>query len=251
MRSYTLALTLAASLLTSCSIGSDRDYQLVVSWVLNGFVPDADLCQELGIATARLEVRSGDGTRVRTLEADCDELVKNSEGETFGGFITSPAFAWEVRYTYVLTLLDANGNVRSTPPAEGEFFVGYDEADFFEIGYLDYVAPAGQAAALHAEWSVRTGDVAAACAAERIAKVRIVAVSALNEEFEAPVVVAEAPCAEGRFTTNGQKVLARGDFRFRYEAVSEAGSLVQAGDPIPVLVDGTQDIVLPRELFLN
>jgi hypothetical protein len=251
MRSYTLALTLAASLLSGCSFGTDRDYQVVVSWLLNGFVPDAALCQELGIATARLEVRSGNGTRVKTLEAPCDGNIVNSQEETFGGFITTRAFAWDVAYSYTLTLLDASGNVRSTPPAQGSFYVDFDQAEYYELGYLDYVAPAGLAAGLHAEWSVRSGDVPTACVTERIAKVRIVAVSRLNEAFEAPVLVAEAPCADGKISSNGAKVLARGDYLFRYEAISEAGSVVDPGQAIPVFVDGSADVTLPRELFLN
>lgn len=250
MRSYSLALALALSLASGCSFGTDRDYQVVVSWLLNGFVPDAALCDELGIRTARLEVRSGNGTRVKTLEAPCDGTIVNSEGDEFGGFITTRAFAWDVNYGYTLTLLDASGNVRSTPPASGTFYVGFDEAEYYELGYLDFVEPKGQAAALHAEWSVRSGDVATACAAEKIAKVRLLAVSRLNTEFESPILVAEAPCAEGRFDSAG-KVLARGDYLFRYEAISEGGSLVQAGRGIPVFVDGSVDVTLPRELFLN
>jgi len=55
------------------------------------------------------------------------------------------------------------------PPVTDTFFVGFDEGEYYEIGYLDYVAPTGTAAALHGEWSVRAGDVAGACAAERVA----------------------------------------------------------------------------------
>jgi hypothetical protein len=249
MRSYRLALALTVSLLSSCSFGSDRDYQLVVTWLLNGFVPDPELCQELGIARARLEVSSGAGRRVRTIEADCHRTVVNSLGQEFGGFVTSRSFAWEVDYTYTLTLLDANGNVRSTPPAQRAFYEDFNGADVHELGFLDYVAPQGQAAALHGEWSVLNQDLASACAAKSIGVVRIVAVSPYNEKFEGSAVVAEAPCAAGQFTSNG-KVLARGDYIFRYEAYSTAGSFVEAGVGIPVLVDGAQDVNLPREMFV-
>jgi hypothetical protein len=251
MRSYTLALTLAASLLSGCSFGTDRDYQVVVSWLLNGFVPDAELCQELGIATARLEVRSGNGTRVKTLEAPCDGAIENSKGDTYGGFITTRAFAWDVDYSYSLVLLDASGNVRSTPPSQGRFYVDFGDAEYAELGYLDFVDPVGQAAALHGEWSVRNGPPATECGLVDIARVRIVAVSRLNTEFEAPVLVAEAPCVDGQIDSNGAKVLARGDYLFRYEAISSRGSLVQTGAAIQFEVDGSRDVTLPRELFLN
>jgi hypothetical protein len=248
MRSYRL-LAVLLSALSSCSFGTERDYQVVVTWLLNGFIPDAALCQELGIATARLEVRSGAGDRVKTLEAPCDRTVPTSQGE-YGGFITSQSFAWEVNYTYSLTLLDAAGNARSDPPATGEFYVAFDDGNVVELGYLDYVAPLGNASALYGEWTVKNEPAATACAAIDIAQVRIVAVSAQNTEFEAPVLVATAPCAEGRFSSNGAKILARGDYLFRYEAYSAAGALVETGSPIAVLVDGT-DVTLPRELFLN
>jgi hypothetical protein len=250
MRSYSLALALALSLASGCSFGTDRDYQVVVSWLLNGFVPDAALCDELGIRTARLEVRSGNGTRVKTLEAPCDGTIVNSEGDEFGGFITTRAFAWDVNYSYTLTLLDASGNVRSTPPASDVFYVGFDEAEYYELGYLDFVDPKGQAAALHAEWTVRNMDAATGCVGADVAKVRVVAVSRLNTEFEFPILVAEAPCTDGRIDSVG-KILARGDYLFRYEAFSGAGSLVQAGAAIPVYVDGNADVTLPRALFLN
>jgi len=251
MRSYRLALALAVALLSGCTFGSDRDYQLVVTWLLNGFVPDAELCQELGIATARLEVRSGDGRRVRTLDASCERTVENSLGQLFGGFVTSRSFAWDVDYTYTLSLLDANGAVRSTPPAQGSFYEGFNAADVHELGFLDYVAPQGQAAAFHGEWSVKNLDPATECAAQRIAKVRVVAVSPFNEQFEGAALVGEASCADGKIGSNGAKVLARGDYVFRYEAYSDANALVEAGRGIPVLVDGTQDVILPRELFLD
>lgn len=251
MRSYRL-LAVLLSALSSCTFGTERDFQVVVTWLLNGFIPDAALCEELGVATARLEVRSGAGDRVKTLEAPCDRTVPTSEGE-YGGFITSQSFAWEVNYTYSVSLLDRAGNVVSNPPATGEFYVAFDDGDIVELGYLDYVAPLGSAAALYGEWTVRNEAPATACAApgNDIAQVRIVAVSAQNTEFESPVQVAVAPCADGKINSNGAKILARGDYLFRYEAYSSGGALVQAGRAIAVTVDGTQDVTLPRELFLN
>lgn len=250
MRSFRLPLALVLALSSGCS-SDDGDYSLVVTWLLNGYVPDALLCQELGIAKARLEVRSGAGTRTKTLEAACESQVENLDGQVYGGFVTSEAFAWGVEYDYTLTLLDAQGNVRSTPPASGSFFLGFEEDNYYQLGFLDYVAPAGQVAALYGEWSVGVGDIASTCAQNRIAKVQIIAVSALDTQFEGGAVVAEAPCSSGMYSSNGAKVLATGHYLFRYEAYSDAGALVEAGAGIEVQVDGTRDVVLPRETFLS
>jgi hypothetical protein len=250
MRSYALALgsvLLSSPLLGSCTV--DRDYQVAVTWTINGMVPDAALCQEQGIARARFEARTASGKPLKPLEARCDGVITLSDQNEYGGFYTTRSFVWDRDYEYTLTLLRADGSAASTP-GTGTFYVPFDNADVWELGFLDFLNPTGTVGALSGEWSVRNAtDLAAACAADRISKVRILAASALDTDLVDTFVVAEAACSAGRFASPG-KVLATGDYLFQYVAVSDGGNLVEAGKPIAATVTGN-DVVLPREMFLS
>ena len=250
MRSYALALgsVLLCSPLWSCS--PDRDYQVAVPWLLNGRVPNAQTCQEQHIARGRFEVFTSSGKKLQTLESDCAGVITLSDGQQYGGFLTTRAFVWDRAYNYTLTLVDAAGAPQSTP-GQGYFDVPFDSADIYELGFLDYLNPHGGAAALSGEWSVASAaDLAAACTANRVSKVRIFVASARDTKLEDAAQMGEANCSDGRFTSSG-KVLATGNYLFEYVAVSDGGNVVQTGDSIPVNVDGSHDIALPREMFLS
>lgn len=250
MRSYALTL---GSVLVCAQLGSctpDRDYQVAVPWALNGVVPSAQTCQEQHIARGRFEVFSASGKKLQTLESDCAGVITLSDGYQYGGFLTTRAFVWDRTYNYTLTLVDASGAPQSTP-GQGSFEVPFDSADIYELGFLDYLNPHGSAAALSGEWSVATStDLAAACSANRISKVRVFVASALDTKLEDATQVAEANCSDGRFVSSG-KILATGNYLFEYVAVSDGGNVVQTGDAIPVSVDGSHDVALPREMFLS
>ncbi|MDB4972764.1 MAG: hypothetical protein JWN48_1105 [Myxococcaceae bacterium] len=254
MRSYALALgsvgLCCLPWVAGCSSNADRDYQVAVPWTINGMVPDPGLCQEQRIARGRFEVTTGSGKPLKTLEGDCAGTVTLSDGFDYGGFLTTRSFDWDRTYNYSLSLVDAAGNPVSTP-GRGSFRVGFDEADIYELSFLDFLNPAGTVAGFSGEWSVRTNpDLVASCAAERISKVRILVASALDTELVDATPIGEANCAEGKFVSNG-KVLATGDYLFQYVAVSEGGNVVEAGNSIPAKVDGSKDIALPREMFLS
>jgi hypothetical protein len=235
---------------SGCTLGPSGDYKVAVSWLINGTEPNADLCAEQRIARFRFEVRTGAGHALKTIESDCAATIKLSNGNVYGGFLTTTSFDWETDYYYSLTPLDAAGTALADA-TESSFVVRWDEADIWELRPLDYLQPVGAAASLGGEWRVHgdSEDVAAACAAADIKTVRILASSALDEELVDAVQIADAPCSDGKIVAN-TKTLARGFYNFFYEAVSSGGSIVADGDPIQVLVDGPKDVVLPREVFL-
>jgi hypothetical protein len=243
-------LALCLSSLSGCS--NNGDYQVAVSWVLNGTTPSAAMCQEHGIARARFEVRSEGGSRVKTVEGDCAELITLSDGYDYGGFYTNDSFAWDTRYDYTLTLVDAAGNPVSVP-ARSSFQLGWDQADVFELNYLDYVNPSGRAATLSADWQFANGSAAsigADCAAANITRVRIVATSALDDTLADSVTVAEADCGAGRFVSAGP-ILATGDYLFFYQALRADGTVATTTDTQAQFADFNSDIVLMRASFFG
>lgn len=257
MRSHARALgglALCLSSLSGCS--NNGDYQVAVSWVLNGATPNVDTCQEQGIARARFEVRSQGGSRMKTVEGNCADLITLSDGFDYGGFYTNDSFEWDTRYDYTLTLINAAGNDVSVP-ASASFQVGWDQADVFELNYLDYVNPLGRSASLTAEWQFNNGtaaSVAADCAAQRVSKVRILATSALDDP-EQPVdtvPVAEAECAAGTFVSNGP-ILATGNYMFYFQAISDNGSVVTTtrAQNVPPVDFDTQVVLMRASFFGN
>lgn len=253
MRSYSVAVALALALLTGCS--NERDYQVAVSWLINGMVPSPERCQEQGIARARFVVRSQSGKTLQTLEEDCGSTLVLSDGNEYGGFLTTRSFEWDTRYSFSLSLVDASGKDVSLA-ASDSFYVPYAEADIFELGYLDYVQPTGQAASLGGEWSVGSNpDLVAACAQARLKTVQILAASALDTNFENAFPVLEAPCSAGQMSSNNGTtrvpILATGYYQFKYILVSEGGSVVPANTAVlgPYVVPDVQDIRLPRQTF--
>jgi hypothetical protein len=255
MRLHAMALSglaLCLSSLSGCS--NSDDYQVAVSWVINGATPNADTCQEHGIARARFTVRAQGSSREKTVEGNCADTITLSDGYDYGGFYTNDSFDWDTRYDYTLTLIDASGNNVSVP-ASASFQIGYDQADVFELNYLDYVNPLGRSASLTAEWQFNNGtasSVAADCAAQRVSKVRIAATSSLDDP-QNPVdltTVAEADCAAGSFVSNGP-ILATGDYLFYFQALSENGAVVTTTAAQPRFVDFNDSLVLMRASFFG
>lgn len=253
MRSYALALVSLLAALTGSGCTNDNDYQLAVSWLINGTTPNADLCAEQGVAKARFEVRSGGGRQLKTVEANCADTVILSDREKYGGFLTSRAFTWDVDYYFTLTLVDAAGKPVSIPAEGGPINVGFDEAEIHELGYLDYIQPKGNFAPLAADWTVlgdRLDTVAADCAAAGIDKVRIMAASALDQDLLDAVAVAESPCATGKFQSAGA-ILARGFYFIWLEAVGPLGNVVESAheQAQEFLVNGPEPVLVTRVRF--
>ncbi len=255
MRSYAHAfggLALCLAFLSGCN--NNGDYQVAVSWVINGSTPSPDTCAEHGIARARFEVRSEGGKRVKTLEGDCATTITLSDGGNYGGFYTNSSFDWDTRYDYTLTLVNASGNPVSTP-ASASFQIGFDQADVFELNYLDYVNPVGTSASLTAEWQFANGSaasVAADCAAQGISRVSVLATSALDDpQARADAVqVAVADCSSGRFVSNGP-ILATGNYFFFFQALRPDGTAATTTGNQEVFVDFNQSVVLMRASFFG
>jgi len=251
MRTYALSLAILLASLSGCT--QDGDYQVAVSWLINGTTPTPDLCAEQRVDRARFEVRSAGGKRVKTVESRCADTIFLNDDNEYGGFLSTVSFDWDTQYYFTLTLVDAVGAPISVP-WEGQFRVG-DDTDIKDLPYLDFVEPKGTAAGLTGQWSVRTGDLATeeSCRAADIGTVRIFATSALDEGLLDAKQVAEVPCASGSFVSQG-KILARGFYVFFFEAYSRVSPdvLVHAGRAsAPFLVDGSKDVALAREIFLS
>jgi hypothetical protein len=254
MRSHARAfggLALCLSSLSGCS--NNGDYQVAVSWLINGSTPNAAMCQEHGIARARFEVRSQGGSTMKTVEGNCADLITLSDDYDYGGFYTNDSFEWDARYNYTLTLIDAAGNGISVP-ASSSFQVGWNQADIFELNYLDYVDPVGRSASLTGEWQFANGSqatVAADCTNAGIARVRIMATSSLDYESLADAApVAESACSDGRFVSNGP-ALSTGDFLFFYQALRADGTVATTSDTQAFPVDFNSSIVLMRASFFG
>ena len=260
MKSYALALGLGVSLAAltqGCT--AEHDYAVAVPWLLNGFAPDRDLCDRLGIARGRLEVSNRNGGKTKTLEADCaaqvyiiDPTPPAREGY-YGGFQTTYAFDWDTTYLFKVSLVDASGSAVS-PAYEGEFRVDYDSGEILSLGTFDYLQPVGTVSAVTASWSESTNDLPVACANHQIESVRVVLVTSDNPGFEYPYELARVACADGKWSSNG-KILEIGDYFVRYEAHKSDGTPNDAypklGEAIPVTVDGTSEtITLPNQMFL-
>ena len=240
------------ALLSGCGGKAEGDYAAVISWAINGMLPNPEICREQGIVRGRFEVQDRRGKNAQTLEADCSATVRFPEG-AFGGFETSYAFKYDVPYLYTISLVDAAGRPLAEPVRDEMVLSEYQD-DVAELPTIDFLQPNGSAAALHGEWRVvlpngaPIDDIASNCTQAGIHTIYIVVTSRLDPEFTSGVAFREAKCAEGKYDTSGRE-LATGDYYFRYEAVSAGGSIVQIGEPIEVFVDGSGDVVLPRETF--
>jgi len=237
---------------TGCTLGPSGDYQVAVSWLINGTTPTADLCAEQRIARFRFEVRTGGGRVLKTHEADCASTTRLGDGFEYGGYLSSAFFEWETEYFYTLTPVDASGNALSDS-AESSFSLYYGEGDIYDLVPLDFLQPVGSVASLAGEWSIGSNlvdDLVSACARRGIKTVRMMASSGLDKELLDAVQLGEAPCGDGKFAS-GTNVLARGSYNFFYEAVSTGDSTVAISEATQILVADAKPVVVPRAIFPN
>lgn len=238
-----LLASTATLLPTGCGFDPNHDYGVTSTWLLNGSPPDAERCEELGIDTFRLSM-DGPGPATK-LEADCEETIRIGE-LLYGGFETSVSFDYGVDYDYTVDALDANGKVafryESTITAYYGDFVPVD------LDTVDVFAPEGKTASFVAQWLYTDGDLAADCQRNQVDKVAIWLSSATDPDLFEPVVIGEAPCADGIIESDG-KVLARGDYYFQYVSFTDRNAVAELGEPIPVSITGPQEVVLPRYQF--
>jgi len=246
--SLLVVLSLFALPLAGCG-NTDRDYEVAVRWVINGMVPSPEVCAEHGIARARFEVWNQSGKKLQTLESPCADLIVASDEYEYGGFVTTPAFEWDRRYDFALTLVAADGTAVSST-VQNWFFGEYGEP-FVELPYLDYVNPTGTTASLTGEWALadRNGQPAT-CAQFGIEKVELIVASALDPEFEQSFILGDpVPCSNEPFGTFrlATRTLAAGNYQFYYRAMSAGDVEVARSTPITLIVDRDPAILSPRQ----
>jgi hypothetical protein len=238
----------AAVCAAGCSYSSSDDYGVVVSWLLNGLEPTAELCREQGIARVRLTVDDGPGKPV-SVEADCDETLILSDGLSYGAFETNASFEFGVGYAYEVEFLDKKGKA----------LYGYDStlvayANYYtpvELDTIDVFEPLGSQAKLTAAWFFEGGTrdtIADDCANNGVEKVSFWIASATDEDFANAYVIDEIGCEEGAFESRDE-VLASGDYLIKYVALDDRGASAEQSEPIAVYVDEPGTVHLPRQIF--
>jgi len=225
----------------ACSFDPGHDYAVTSTWLLNGATPDATRCAELGITEFRLTM-NGPGPATK-LSAACDETLR-IEGQTYGGFETTRSFDFGVEYVYTVDALNSKGTElfgyeSSVVAYYGDFIpVDLDTVDIFE--------PRGKTASFSAQWVFSENDIQADCEKNQVEDVEIWIASATDPDFLDPLVLSKSTCADGSFKSDG-KVLARGEYFFRYVALDDRGAIAELGDALFASVGESGDLALPRQ----
>jgi hypothetical protein len=238
-----LIAALLVGLLGSCG-QDDDDYDVAVSWLINGLAPDSELCDRYQVESVRLTLLDRD--RNRTVESSCSDRVILSDSFEYGGFITNRDFEYELLYRYRVDMLDGNGDV--VAGYEGSFEAFYDNVTPVELPTLELFEPIGEDATLNGSFDVAPGPNAESCAAAGIDAVEVWLASAADTRFEDPYVVLSAPCEAGELSS-GEPLLALGDYQAKYVAVDEELRVIAESEEFSVLVDGALDITLPAVRF--
>lgn len=96
--------------------------------------------------------------------------------------------------------------------------------------------PGDLGASLEAEWTINGSRAeAAACAAAGIETVELAVYDETDLSYEERRVVASAPCAGGRYDSEGARVLAEGRHLFAIDAVDAEGLIVASYEPEDVV----------------
>ena len=220
-----------------------HDYAVTSTWLLNAATPDATRCKELGIATFRLTMEGP--RRTSSLEGDCTDTLYIA-GASYGGFETSRSFDYGVSYLYTVDALDAKGKALYGYESEITAYPG----DFVpvDLDVVDVFEPSGKIASLSAEWVFTNGDLATDCNTNKIETVEIWVASATDPDFEDAFVLSSSACDAGTFISKG-KILARGDYLFKYVALDGRPAFAEASEAISQYIDEPGDLALPRHQF--
>jgi len=217
-----LVFTLA---LAGCRFGIGNDYAVTVTWLINGTAPSAELCRAQGVDRIRFTVH-GPG-KERALYADCEEQVLlESDGYYYGGFVSTRSFEYDTRYRYSVEMLDRQGNVVQNSGYSDTFEVSWGDELPWVLIPLELFSPEGTLAGVKGQWTFdRNKADAAACAELGATTIAIDVASATDLDFEDSYEIVRADCATGSVTSDGP-VLAEGEYLVRYVALNEEDDVV-------------------------
>jgi hypothetical protein len=221
---FPLLLALAAApAVAGCSI--DEDYAVTVTWLINGTAPSAALCRDQGVDRVRFTVLGPD--KRRTIEAPCTDSLTLDDGYRYGGFDSTTSFEYGVTYDYRVEMIDRAGKVLPDLGYEDYFSVYPEDPQPFVLAPLELFAPIGTMAALTAEWGFDGRDASQAdCNKLGVTSIAIDVASSTDFDFEQPVEIARADCADGVLDT-GEGVLAEGEYNVRYVALDSNDDVVR------------------------
>lgn len=217
-----LAFTLA---LGGCRFGIGNDYAVTVTWLINGTAPTPELCRAQGVDQIRFTVL-GPG-KERALYADCEEQVLlESDGFYYGGFVSTRSFEYDVRYRYRVEMIDRQGKVVQNAGYVDSFEVSWGDELPWVLIPLELFSPEGTLAGLSGEWTLdRQKATAAACAELGATTIAIDVASSTDLDFVDSYEIASADCAAGGVVSDGP-VLAEGEYLVRYVALDEDDEVV-------------------------
>lgn len=212
-----LALTLAT---TGACFDAGHDYAVTVTWLINGLAPSEAVCDAYGVDRVRLTTSSA--TKTRSVEAPCASSVEvyfDGDYLDYGGFDTTVAFDYGVRYRYHVEMLDAAGEVIAAYDDTLEAYFG--DPDPWVLDALELFEPEGDWASISAHWTI-DGETAtdALCAEAGIETVAIDVASVTDQDFVDFVEMARAICGDGALLT--EPILGPGEYFIRYTALNEA-----------------------------
>lgn len=228
------SLSALALCLTLPACTTTGDYEVVTSWLINSSAPNADRCDEQGIASVRLTAFGPRGTQV--FEADCAQTNVLSDGQRTGAFRTGFEFDYDTFYEVSVETVDADGIVLDGYDAD---LIDSFPVDAVELPTLDVFQPFGASASFDAGWTLRGDIPPAGCAEAGVTGVAFVVAAASDTAMEFVEEVARVDCEDGTFDSI-DPVLAQGNYLMAYEALDETldprDEILQRSAPISVIV---------------
>ena len=270
MSARSLLLSALALLPLSACFDPGHDYAATVTWLINGVAPSEAMCDAYGVDTVRLTTWTR--SRRQEVEAPCNrsiELYVDGTYLDYGGFDTTEAFEYGVRYDYRVEMLDRDGN--TVVDYEDWFRLHFGDEEPFLLDTLELFQPEGDWASLSGSWTLsgETPDEASCAAAgidEIAIDVTLVTSFDIDAFFSDPAEdafatfgdyyeVARAACAGGAVVTDA--VLGPGDYYVRYTALDSEGFVIDSypwtrEDPdaeAPYLVDRRGELTLSPAAF--
>jgi hypothetical protein len=221
-----LLLAFSLALGAGCRFGIGNDYAVTVTWLINGTAPSPELCRAQGVDQIRFTVL-GPG-KERALYADCEEQVLlESDGFYYGGFVSTRSFEHDVRYRYRVEMIDRQGKVVQNAGYTDTFEVSWGDELPWVLVPLELFSPEGTLAGVRGEWTFeRRKANAADCMALGAVTVAIDVASSTDPEFQDSFEIVRADCATGTVVSDGP-ALAEGEYYVRYVALDADDEVVE------------------------
>lgn len=218
-----LAFTLALG--AGCRFGIGNDYAVTVTWLINGTAPSRSLCKAMGVESIRFTVL-GPG-KERTLHGNCDDQVLlESDGYYYGGFVSTRSFEYDVSYRYKVEMLDAQGKLVENATYTDRFEVSWGDEEPWVLVPLELFSPTGQLAGVSGQWTIE-GRKPDATDCQRLGAdtVAIDFASSTDQYFDDAVEIVRADCTAGTVVSDGA-VVEEGEYNVRYVALDKDGKVV-------------------------